>query len=83
MKISELLAKLEKTDLTYKLFLPNNLTSESDPEITQLVSDSRKALPGSMFACVKGDHTDGHDYAEKACRCRRLFPKISGAIWGP
>ena len=66
MKISELLAKLEKTDLTYKLFLPNNLTSESDPEITQLVSDSRKALPGSIFACVKGDHTDGHDYAEKA-----------------
>ena len=66
MKVSELLAKLEKTDLNYKLFLPNKLTSESDPEITQLVSDSRKALPGSIFACVKGDHTDGHDYAEKA-----------------
>ncbi len=66
MKIKELLAKLEKSDLKYRLWLPENRSPENDPEISQLVSDSRKVLPGSIFACVKGDHSDGHDYAEKA-----------------
>ncbi|MBP9975153.1 MAG: UDP-N-acetylmuramoyl-L-alanyl-D-glutamate--2,6-diaminopimelate ligase, partial [Synergistaceae bacterium] len=66
MKIRELLAKLEKSDLKYRLWLPENRSSENDPEISQLVSDSRKVLPGTIFACVKGDHSDGHDYAEKA-----------------
>lgn len=66
MKIRELLAKLKKSDLSYKMWLPDNWSPENNPEISQLVSDSRKALPGSIFACVKGDHTDGHDHAEQA-----------------
>ena len=66
MKIRELVAKLEKSDLNYRMWLPDNWGPENDPEIYQLVSDSRKALPGSIFACVKGDHSDGHDYAVKA-----------------
>ena len=66
MKIRELLAKLEKSDLKYRLWLPENRSPENDPEISQLVSDSRKVIPGSIFACVRGDHSDGHDYAEKA-----------------
>ena len=66
MKINELLAKLEKSDLKFRLWLPDNRNPENDPEISQLVSDSRKVFPGSIFACVKGDHSDGHDYAGKA-----------------
>lgn len=66
MKIRELLAKLEKSDLNYKIWLQDDRSPENDFEISQLVSDSRKVIPGSIFACVKGDHTDGHGYAEKA-----------------
>ncbi|MDD4160050.1 MAG: UDP-N-acetylmuramoyl-L-alanyl-D-glutamate--2,6-diaminopimelate ligase [Synergistaceae bacterium] len=68
MKIKELLAKLEKSDISYKIWLSDNWDPANDTEISQLVSDSRKVIPGSIFACVKGDHTDGHDYAEKAFR---------------
>ncbi len=66
MKMSELLSKLEKTDLKYRLLLPENHDPLNDPEITQLVSDSRKVVPGSIFACVRGEHADGHEYAERA-----------------
>ena len=53
MKIYELLAKLEKSDLKYELWLPDERDPENDFEISQLVSDSRKVLPGSIFVCVK------------------------------
>ena len=34
-----------------------------DPTITSVVTDSRKAGPGSLFVCIKGARTDGHEYA--------------------
>lgn len=40
-----------------------------DPEaqVTQpAVFDSREAVPGSLFLALKGEHTDGHAYAEAA-----------------
>lgn len=37
-----------------------------DPEITQVITDSRAAAPGSLFVCIKGERVDGHDYAVKA-----------------
>ncbi len=37
-------------------------------EITSLVYDSRKVEPGSLFFCVPGEHSDGHDHAEQAVR---------------
>ena len=30
------------------------------------VIDSRRAVPGSLFAAIKGEHADGHDYAAPA-----------------
>ncbi len=66
MKAEILLEQLEKSDLEYTLRLPENWSPAEGPEITQLISDSRKSGPGSIFACVKGEHSDGHDYAEKA-----------------
>ncbi len=37
-----------------------------DPEITQVVTDSRAASSGSLFVCIKGERVDGHDYARRA-----------------
>lgn len=35
-------------------------------EITSICSDSRKAVPGSLFIAVKGFDSDGHDYIDAA-----------------
>lgn len=37
-----------------------------DQEISQIIFDSRKASPSSIFVALRGDHTDGHLYIEKA-----------------
>jgi UDP-N-acetylmuramoyl-L-alanyl-D-glutamate--2,6-diaminopimelate ligase len=35
-------------------------------EITSLVYDSRRVVPGSIFVAIKGYHTDGHSYIPQA-----------------
>ena len=35
-------------------------------DITNLVYDSRKVTPGSMFICLQGHKTDGHQYGREA-----------------
>lgn len=47
-------------------FYPGGLEGTEDPEISWLVSDSRSVVPGAIFACVKGDRSDGHDFARSA-----------------
>lgn len=37
-----------------------------DPEITAVVTDSRAAVPGSLFVCIKGARADGHAFAKTA-----------------
>lgn len=37
-----------------------------DTEIEALTADSRKAAQGSLFCCVKGITSDGHDFAQAA-----------------
>lgn len=37
-----------------------------DATVSQIVSDSRQASPGAMFAAIKGERVDGHDYASVA-----------------
>ena len=37
-----------------------------DPEIADIVYDSRKAAPGTLFVALTGAQADGHDYAAKA-----------------
>ncbi len=42
---------------------------DANPEITDLCHDSREIVsgrPGVLFACVKGEHFDGHEFAKKA-----------------
>lgn len=38
----------------------------ADTEISDIVYDSRKALPGTVFVALPGAFTDGHDYARSA-----------------
>jgi UDP-N-acetylmuramoyl-L-alanyl-D-glutamate--2,6-diaminopimelate ligase len=37
-------------------------------EITALAYDSRTVRPGTLFFCVRGFHSDGHDFAAQAVR---------------
>ncbi len=41
-------------------------TKLSDIEIKGVTSDSRLVEKGSVFVCIKGVKSDGHDYAQKA-----------------
>jgi UDP-N-acetylmuramoyl-L-alanyl-D-glutamate--2,6-diaminopimelate ligase len=43
-------------------------SGEGSPEITGLAYDSRAAGPGSLFFCVSGFRSDGHDHAPVAVR---------------
>ena len=42
------------------------LQGSADMEISAIVFDSRKVVPGCMFVAVKGTQVDGHDYIEQA-----------------
>ncbi|MFC4465257.1 Mur ligase domain-containing protein [Streptomyces xiangluensis] len=45
------------------------LTGGADPAalaMAPLAFDSRTVEPGALFACLKGEHTDGHDHAAAA-----------------
>lgn len=50
-----------------------NCEDLTDVIINNIVYDSRKALKGTFFFCLRGARFDGHDYALKAydngCRC--------------
>ena len=44
-----------------------------DIDIKDVTCDSRRVEPGSVFVCVKGGNSDGHEYAKAA--------KRNGASW--
>jgi UDP-N-acetylmuramoyl-L-alanyl-D-glutamate--2,6-diaminopimelate ligase len=41
---------------------------DGDVEIAALAYDSRQVRPGTLFFCVPGFHSDGHDFAARAVR---------------
>jgi UDP-N-acetylmuramoyl-L-alanyl-D-glutamate--2,6-diaminopimelate ligase len=44
------------------------LQGSADTEISAVVFDSRKVVPGSLFVAVKGTVVDGHDYIDQAIK---------------
>ena len=66
MKLSSLVSLLEKSPLDIRFHCASYLEDIPDPDVNDLVSDSRKARNGSIFACVEGEHSDGHLFALKA-----------------
>ena len=55
MKLSNLLANIEYT-----------VINDGNPEITDIIDDSRKVTDGTAFVCLKGYTSDGHKYAQSA-----------------
>lgn len=65
MRLGELVKKMQESEEVLVL------NDKADPVIAQLYYDNRKIVPGSpggIFACVKGGHTDGHDFAASAVK---------------
>ena len=54
MKLSEVLDRVSYTGRV------------ADREVSDVISDSRKVVPGCVFVCIKGEHFDGHDHAAQA-----------------
>ncbi|MGI6010566.1 MAG: UDP-N-acetylmuramoyl-L-alanyl-D-glutamate--2,6-diaminopimelate ligase [Ruminococcus sp.] len=54
MKLTKLLERLE-----YRC-----INGSADAEIDQVVNDSRKAGPGSLFICIRGAVVDGHTFVD-------------------
>lgn len=59
----------------------------ADEEILSVVIDSRKVEKGAMFAALKGEHADGHDYIAKAfelgavcCLAEHAPEDVSGSV---
>jgi len=48
--------------------IPTAAPGSDAVEITALAYDSRQVTPGALFFCVKGEHSDGHDFAAQAVR---------------
>lgn len=55
MKLNELMKNVEYTAL-----------NGANPEITDVIYDSRKVTEGSAFVCLKGYTSDGHRFAQSA-----------------
>jgi len=56
MKLEKLLKKLE----------PVQMTGDTNADILSIEYDSRKVKAGSLFVCIRGFKSDGHEYAETA-----------------
>lgn len=55
MKLSDLLVKIKYT-----------AKNSVNPEISDIIYDSRKVADGTVFVCLKGYTSDGHKYAKSA-----------------
>lgn len=56
MKLKDLLVEVEKI----------SVTGDELTEIQSVAYDSRKVVQGSLFVCVRGYRSDGHDYIQAA-----------------
>lgn len=60
--------------IDYNEIINRSGMEQSTIEVSSLCCDSRKACEGSLFVCISGTVTDGHDYARAAYSCGcRLF----------
>lgn len=57
---------MQKLDVLLQKLDYKCLTGQTDKDITAVVYDSRKIVPGCIFICICGANFDGHDYAGQA-----------------
>lgn len=55
----------------------------TDVDITDIVYDSRKAVPGCAFVCLKGSASDGHKFAGKAAEAGAAVIIAQEAVEAP
>lgn len=58
MQLSSLLSRIEYSCTQ----------GDSSTQISNIVYDSRKIIPESLFVCIKGILSDGHQFAKDACK---------------
>ena len=51
--------------------------SEPGAMATGITWDSREVNPGDLYVALPGEHVDGHDYAEEACRSGAVAVLVS------
>ncbi|HWD90038.1 MAG TPA: UDP-N-acetylmuramoyl-L-alanyl-D-glutamate--2,6-diaminopimelate ligase [Mucilaginibacter sp.] len=63
------------------------LQGSADVEVSSIVFDSRKVVPGCLFVAVRGTVSDGHDYIEQAMAqgavaviCEELPAHVTGEV---
>lgn len=63
------------------------LQGSADMEITAVVFDSRKVIPGCLFVAIKGTLSDGHDFIQQAVHdgavaviCEDLPARVTGEV---
>lgn len=63
---------------------PKNYLPDGAPELapTAVVTDSRQAGPGSLFACIKGERADGHDFIPRVAEAGALAALASRDAFG-
>ena len=70
-KLSDLLGKLDYTCIQ----------GTTDIDVSAVIYDSRKVVPGSMFICIVGANSAGHDYIpdviEKGAACLIVSKELS------
>ena len=64
MRLNELAELMTKDGLDFKLYMPEGTNAETDVDI--LMADSRHVKKNTLFACVIGEHSNGHDFAANA-----------------
>ncbi|MCU1401413.1 MAG: murE [Acidimicrobiales bacterium] len=63
--LSDVLAGAPDLDVR-SVIHPDGDGSGSDPDVTGVAFDSRDVRAGAMFFCVRGEHSDGHAFADAA-----------------
>jgi len=56
------------------------ISGEPGVDVRAVVHDSRAATPGALFACIRGDHVDGHAYAPDAVAAGAVACLVEHAV---
>lgn len=69
MKLNDLFANLNDEE-HIRPFQSKAVQNFLDNPVTGIAYDSRKIQPGNVFVCIKGEHSDGHEYIGQAVKAK-------------
>lgn len=64
VNFQDVLKFIQARDINNNVRLKNQ--DNFNGEIIDVISDSRDVMPGTLFAAIKGENSDGHDFIDKA-----------------